>query len=653
MYNDYYHFASEPFRLTPDPSFVYPHASYSRARTQIRHALEQGDGIVVVTGRPGTGKTTLIEDLVADLKSTGISAAMLVSTHLGDHDILRMVAYAFGLEPRNLDKATILKELEAFLSSQPRALLIIDEAQNLPEAALEEIRMLTNMRVNARPLLQVFLVGQEKLHESLHSPGMEQLHQRLIAAYQLEPLNLQQTFEYILHRLELAGWRGHPTFSSELFILIYRFSQGLPRYICKFCSRLLLYGAEEKLEHLTLDHVAEVVATIQSELLLPLNGSGHSRTGEPMPDARAILEKGGEPIEQRIVLTPEEDDFIAATPRIIDSSFNVTKCFPEMPERNNPAIHTPSIDMGIPGGSQTVPRARGRKTSLLFYGSVAFVLLLSVSTYRLGVIHTRHEQGAGTVPMARAPETVRGRIDFDLSDYLLQTTEPQIHTIPLRKTVQLSQFRESSGPEHTEPAITVASALADEQMIAPVEESAVTSSVDPADSPTYETEAATLPQNIEVADTTTSGEATELVDADDRIEGLLQLGEVAIAEYRLTTPADASARRYYNDVLALDPDNEKAREGLEKIVISYRQLTEVMLERKQYELAALYIKRGLDVMPDPQLLALGQVLEERRLDEEIHETGPVEEAPREHLEETGFFASLKRLFGGGGDKSDE
>ena len=269
MYKEFYQLSTEPFRLTPDPRFVFAHRSYRKAQAYMQHALEQGDGVLVITGRSGTGKTTLVEDFRSALESENILTATLVSTQLEVDDLLRMLAYAFGLEARGLDKATLLHDLEKFLTHQPRALLIIDEAQNLSTAALEEVRMLTNMHVRSRPLLQIFMLGQEHLQRRLLSPEMEQLHQRLMAACDLQPLSLQETHDYVLHRLGCAGWQGDPIISNATFVLIHRFSQGLPRYISKLCARLFLHGGVERRHRLEVDDLMTVIQEIQGELLLP------------------------------------------------------------------------------------------------------------------------------------------------------------------------------------------------------------------------------------------------------------------------------------------------------------------------------------------------------------------------------------------------
>ncbi|MCB1859728.1 MAG: AAA family ATPase [Gammaproteobacteria bacterium] len=315
MYREYYGLHAEPFRLTPDPRFVYAHRSYRKAQAYMQHILEQGDGFLVVTGHSGTGKTTLVEDYLATIKPGNIRTAKLVSTQLGVEDMLRMIAYAFGLEAAGLDKATLLLEFEKFLRLQPRSLLIIDEAQNLSEAALEEVRMLTNLTYQSRPLLQIFLLGQQELRERLHKPSMEQLHQRLMAACDLEPLDLAETRHYVLHRLECAGWTGHPAISAAAFVLIHRFSGGLPRYISKLCARLFLHGAVERRQCLDIGDVVTVLQEIKGELLLPLFSSPKAPDkGKPLPGMQELVDANALPPSWMIYLTREEKAFLAEHP---------------------------------------------------------------------------------------------------------------------------------------------------------------------------------------------------------------------------------------------------------------------------------------------------------------------------------------------------
>jgi len=271
MYEDFYHLKAEPFRLSPDHRFCFNHQSYAKAKAYMQYAFERAEGFVMVTGRPGTGKSTLVNDLVDTLSSSGAKVAKLVSTQLEAADLLRMVAHAFGLQTENLDKATILQRLDKLLMSHHndgrRALLIIDEAQDLSTSALEELRLLTNLQMNNQPLLQIFLLGQEELRALVQGPGMEQVHQRLVAACHLEQLKEDETKAYIIHRLEQVGWQGDPAISNAIYPVIYRFSAGIPRRINQVCSRLFLHGGVEGSHKLGVEDIKAVITELQQEQL--------------------------------------------------------------------------------------------------------------------------------------------------------------------------------------------------------------------------------------------------------------------------------------------------------------------------------------------------------------------------------------------------
>ncbi len=198
-----------------------------------------------------------------------------MSTRLGAEDLLRMTAYAFGLDPTAPNKAMMLQRLMEFLSQQhqhgKRALLIIDESQDLPTSALEELRLLTNLQHAGKPLLQIALIGQESLRDLVRSREMEQLHQRLVAAWHLEPLDPLETVGYIQHRLMKAGWRGDPEFKPGVMQAIHTFSGGVPRMINLVCSRLLLHGFIEELHVITIADAEFVVSELRQEELTPEN----------------------------------------------------------------------------------------------------------------------------------------------------------------------------------------------------------------------------------------------------------------------------------------------------------------------------------------------------------------------------------------------
>lgn len=269
MYESFYKLRAKPFQLSPDPRFFFGSQGHKRAMSYLRYGLSQGEGFIIITGGVGTGKTTLVRALFEDLAKENVIAAQLVTTHLEADDTLRMVAASFGLAHEGASKAAILKNLETFLLARARegkrVLLVIDEAQNLPVGSLEELRMLSNFQSGGRALLQSFLLGQEEFKATLQSDGLEQLRQRVIAAYHLEPLGIEECREYIEHRLKLVGWSGDPQFTQAAYQEIHAYTQGVPRKINTFCDRLMLFGYLEELHSLDVAQVREVIAELQQE----------------------------------------------------------------------------------------------------------------------------------------------------------------------------------------------------------------------------------------------------------------------------------------------------------------------------------------------------------------------------------------------------
>src|SRR5262245_23460072 len=205
MYEAFYKLSGKPFQLNPDPSFFFASRGHKRAMSYLQYGMHQGEGFIVITGEIGAGKTTLIHGLLEQIDPKRLVAAQLVSTQLDADDLLRAVATAFGLPASTADKARLLAELEAFLVSlvpqRKRALLIVDEAQNLSGRAVEELRMLSNFQLGNQGLLQSFLVGQPELRTLMQLPQMQQLRQRVTASYHLGPMDRSETQAYVEHRL--------------------------------------------------------------------------------------------------------------------------------------------------------------------------------------------------------------------------------------------------------------------------------------------------------------------------------------------------------------------------------------------------------------------------------------------------------------------
>ena len=244
MYESFYGLSGKPFQLNPDPSFYYGSRGHKRAFAYLEYGLYQSEGFIVITGEIGAGKTTIVRSLLEQLDPAKVVAVQLVSTQLDADDLLRAVGAAFGLPVRSVDKAILLASLEAFLCQlavdKKRALLIVDEAQNLPPRAVEELRMLSNFQFGDQALLQSFLVGQPELRAMMQSPQMQQLRQRVIASYHLGPLDKSETQAYVEHRLKHVDWKNDPEFEPGSFDLIHELTGGIPRRINTLCNRVLL-----------------------------------------------------------------------------------------------------------------------------------------------------------------------------------------------------------------------------------------------------------------------------------------------------------------------------------------------------------------------------------------------------------------------------
>ncbi len=270
MYEKFYKLRGKPFQLTPDPRLLFPSKGHKRALSYLLYGLEQGEGFVMITGAVGTGKTLLIQTLFDRLASRRIATASMVSANLEGPDLLPAVASAFRLAYEGRSKAALLQDLKAHLVAlrvrHTGALLVVDEAQTLTPAALELLRILSNLEISGQALLQIFLVGQTELRRTIATHQMEQLRQRIIASHRLEPLLSDESHDYILHRLHAVGWKGDPEFSPDVFSEVQRVSAGIPRKINLIMDRLLLYGYLEERHQLDRSALITVVDEIQEEM---------------------------------------------------------------------------------------------------------------------------------------------------------------------------------------------------------------------------------------------------------------------------------------------------------------------------------------------------------------------------------------------------
>ena len=245
MYESFYGLSGKPFQLNPDPAFFFGSRGHNRAFAYLQYGLYQGEGFIVITGEIGAGKTTIVRSLMEQLDHDegGRGADRLARSSTPTTCCARSASPS-ACPSAPMSKSVLLASIEAFLCQvavdRKRALLIVDEAQNLTPRAVEELRMLSNFQLGDQALLQSFLVGQPELRAMMQSPSMQQLRQRVIASYHLGPLDAAETQAYIEHRLHHVGWNDDPRFSPARFTLIHSLTGGIPRRINTLCNRLML-----------------------------------------------------------------------------------------------------------------------------------------------------------------------------------------------------------------------------------------------------------------------------------------------------------------------------------------------------------------------------------------------------------------------------
>ena len=269
MYAEFYGLTSLPFQLTPDSHFFFSSAGHGRAISHLVYGLQQQEGFIVITGEVGAGKTILVDVLAAQLDPATYLIVRIATTLVSGDDLLRLVADGFGLAVAP-DKAALLRQVEtrlrALSAEGRRALLVVDEVQGLSVAALEELRMVSNLAEAGRSLLQIVLLGQPEFRQTLARPELNQLRQRVLASYHLGPLSPAETRAYVLHRLAAAGWIGYPGWDDAAFPLVHQYSAGIPRRINRLCSRVLLHSGLDEIALITADAVESIAAELAADI---------------------------------------------------------------------------------------------------------------------------------------------------------------------------------------------------------------------------------------------------------------------------------------------------------------------------------------------------------------------------------------------------
>lgn len=292
MYLDFFKLKEHPFRLTPDPGFLYMGKDHARAKSYMDYSIWNRDGFVVITGEVGAGKTTLIQKLLSEFDDN-VMVAKIFQTQLDDVEFLQAVLVEFGLNPFHAKKAELMDMLstflvESFLESK-QLVLIVDEAQNLDMRVLEEIRMLSGLETHKEKILHIILVGQPQLNAMLDSPEMEQLIQRVRFRFHIRALTPQEIKEYVLHRLQVAG-ANKSLFSEDCFALIAEYTGGIPRLINTLCDTAMTCAFADDIAKIGAEAVRAAVGELQ---WVPYAQRRHEAQTAP-PLARAAARHNGD-----------------------------------------------------------------------------------------------------------------------------------------------------------------------------------------------------------------------------------------------------------------------------------------------------------------------------------------------------------------------
>lgn len=291
MYEQHFSLTQSPFQLSPHNDIFYASKGHQKAYSYLEYGIGKREGFIVITGEVGAGKTTLIEHLFANIDDDDLISARLAASQFNSSEILTVIADSLRVITDGHSKAKVSLAINRFLAKcvekDKHILIVVDEAQNIPLDALEELRMITNFTHHGEAPVQIFLLGQPEFRETLSLPKLEQLRQRVVARYHLGPLKEAEVSEYVNYRINMVNELDEEQllFDEGAFPLIYEASGGIPRIINTICDRSLISAYLEEQNYVSIDTVTEVINELQEE---------HSHTSsseEAKPKYQAIVEE--------------------------------------------------------------------------------------------------------------------------------------------------------------------------------------------------------------------------------------------------------------------------------------------------------------------------------------------------------------------------
>jgi len=313
MYKGFFGLKDNPFNVNPDPRFLYFTKEIEEAFSGLKYGVQNRKGFITLTGEVGTGKTTLVNRLLDWLQEERVRTAFLFNSRMNSSQLFDFILAEFGIPCESRSKSQLLMKLNGFLLDRFRAgettVLIVDEAQNLTYPVLEEIRLLTNLETSTEKLLQIILSGQPELEEKLKLPQLRQLRQRIMLRCKTTPLSKEQTHDYIIERLRIAGADGSPIFSPEAIAMVHKYSVGIPRVINLLCEHSLINAYVDQQRPIAPKIVEEVAKEFEFDQVAPTASPQSMKLDADVYNSESFIQNLGDALSRfrvRPAVTPRD-----------------------------------------------------------------------------------------------------------------------------------------------------------------------------------------------------------------------------------------------------------------------------------------------------------------------------------------------------------